>query len=463
MYNVKLTYRDCFGRIYDKAFTCESYDRQIGCTMFYGCCDGEEHDSIKVPDHCVCNMVIEPILEHEGVSKEDKRMRYKFKIICDDFETIITGVCARRCCGEEICTLFDCNDIVVTSTLIKHKDFGHSDKISILRKDVQEVEVIPMRDYMYVSLEWQCEKTLVAFKRMNTLMGIYNTGLSLNPEVFSYHHDSPKYIIVFTTRPLYGGSRISRMLQDNYIDYKYDQVKRRFEVGFDKEIIIELRFANLYKTDNLHSDYVLYDQSCSIDFMNEHKYHRRDEIVLSNYDILISRVKRILGMTIDTHSDVVDALDVLDDLAMNKYIVNSPSKTLIKASKYISEDFIRSLKKANEMPEYMKKAFNIPLGKQEENTMPVRSLPSIKNVTFNKPWTIVSWSDGTVTKCKTTKGTAFREEAGLAICFMKKSMGLTNTQFGKLVEEYKSDDSNSKKRKKEKTEKKQQMKEEKNE
>lgn len=47
----------------------------------------------------------------------------------------------------------------------------------------------------------------------------------------------------------------------------------------------------------------------------------------------------------------------------------------------------------------------------------------IVNVIFNGPATIVFWRDGTKTVVKCTKGDTFSEDAGVALCIVKKMMG----------------------------------------
>lgn len=51
------------------------------------------------------------------------------------------------------------------------------------------------------------------------------------------------------------------------------------------------------------------------------------------------------------------------------------------------------------------------------------TLPKIKNVIFNKPATIVIWSDGTKTVVKTQDKERFNKEKGLAMAIAKKALG----------------------------------------
>lgn len=52
-------------------------------------------------------------------------------------------------------------------------------------------------------------------------------------------------------------------------------------------------------------------------------------------------------------------------------------------------------------------------------------LPTIKNVYFNDPVTVVIWDDGTKTivRCQEQTGDTYSKETGLAMCIAKKAMG----------------------------------------
>lgn len=64
--------------------------------------------------------------------------------------------------------------------------------------------------------------------------------------------------------------------------------------------------------------------------------------------------------------------------------------------------------------------------------------PTIKNVIFNDPATIVMWSDGTKTVVKCGEGDTFDPEKGVAMCCMKKLLGTNKTGSNYLdkVQEY---------------------------
>ena len=69
---------------------------------------------------------------------------------------------------------------------------------------------------------------------------------------------------------------------------------------------------------------------------------------------------------------------------------------------------------------------------REDDVMPIKSLvfpkihtnPHIEKVIFNKPATIVFWSDDTKTVVKCEDGDVWNEEKGLAMAVCKKMLGL---------------------------------------
>ena len=64
--------------------------------------------------------------------------------------------------------------------------------------------------------------------------------------------------------------------------------------------------------------------------------------------------------------------------------------------------------------------------------------PSIKDVIFNDPATIVIWSDGSKTVVKCQPGDTYSKETGLALCIAKKHLGNKgnfNEVFKKWIEE----------------------------
>ena len=76
---------------------------------------------------------------------------------------------------------------------------------------------------------------------------------------------------------------------------------------------------------------------------------------------------------------------------------------------------------------------------KEEQIMKFNSCkPTIKNVIFNDPATIVMWSDGTKTVVKCGENDTFDPEKGVAMCCMKKLLGTNKTGSNYLdkVEKY---------------------------
>lgn len=78
--------------------------------------------------------------------------------------------------------------------------------------------------------------------------------------------------------------------------------------------------------------------------------------------------------------------------------------------------------------DYFRKLFNI---KPREST-----LPSIKNVYFNPPATVVLWDDGTKTVVKCQDGDTYSNETGLALCMAKKAMGNSSRQFNDIFHKW---------------------------
>lgn len=56
-------------------------------------------------------------------------------------------------------------------------------------------------------------------------------------------------------------------------------------------------------------------------------------------------------------------------------------------------------------------------------TEPIKAIPSIKNVIFNDPATIVIWQDGSKTVVKCQDGEIYDPEKGLAMAISKKALG----------------------------------------
>lgn len=75
-----------------------------------------------------------------------------------------------------------------------------------------------------------------------------------------------------------------------------------------------------------------------------------------------------------------------------------------------------------------RKLFNI---KPREST-----LPSIKNVYFNPPATVVLWDDDTKTVVKCQDSDTHSKETGLALCMAKKAMGNSSRQFNDIFKKW---------------------------
>lgn len=67
-------------------------------------------------------------------------------------------------------------------------------------------------------------------------------------------------------------------------------------------------------------------------------------------------------------------------------------------------------------------------------TTPPRSLTP-KTVIFNPPATIVLWEDGTKTVVKCDRRDGYVPITGLALCYMKKSLGNTSRELNKSLRE----------------------------
>lgn len=84
--------------------------------------------------------------------------------------------------------------------------------------------------------------------------------------------------------------------------------------------------------------------------------------------------------------------------------------------------------------EYLEKKAVISSSNHKPNT-----IPTIKNVIFNDPATIVFWSDDTKTVAKTHPGDKFDPEKGLAMAISKKALGNKGDyykMFDKWLSEY---------------------------
>jgi hypothetical protein len=70
----------------------------------------------------------------------------------------------------------------------------------------------------------------------------------------------------------------------------------------------------------------------------------------------------------------------------------------------------------------------------EHKSNPPRSMTP-KTVIFNPPATIVLWKDGTKTTVKCDETDRYIPVLGLALCYMKKSLGNTSRELNKALRE----------------------------
>jgi len=77
-------------------------------------------------------------------------------------------------------------------------------------------------------------------------------------------------------------------------------------------------------------------------------------------------------------------------------------------------------------------ATNLPAVVQELGKMKAR------RVVFNPPATVVLWEDGTKTVVKCDKDDEYNAMTGIALCYMKKSLGNTSRELNKALNKAKS-------------------------
>lgn len=84
-----------------------------------------------------------------------------------------------------------------------------------------------------------------------------------------------------------------------------------------------------------------------------------------------------------------------------------------KSSYYISKSYFKNFKIPGNFKVFIDSdKFNFKLGEVY-----------IKEVIYNNPATIILWSDGSKTTCKTTDGDMYNPEYGLLLCVLKKVIG----------------------------------------
>lgn len=113
-----------------------------------------------------------------------------------------------------------------------------------------------------------------------------------------------------------------------------------------------------------------------------------------------------------------------------------PNTKLIDPNKYFDTDMVMT---KEEMQYCLNDVTVTEKLFKEEKIMRFDSCkPTIKNVIFNDPATIVMWSDGTKTVVKCGENDVFDPEKGVAMCCMKKLIGTNKTGSNYLdkVQEY---------------------------
>lgn len=73
--------------------------------------------------------------------------------------------------------------------------------------------------------------------------------------------------------------------------------------------------------------------------------------------------------------------------------------------------------------------WNAKWNDRHQKPYPIRERKNItiKKIIFSGPCTIILWDDGTKTIARVSEGDEFDPEKGVAVCFMKKIMGHTET------------------------------------
>jgi len=61
-------------------------------------------------------------------------------------------------------------------------------------------------------------------------------------------------------------------------------------------------------------------------------------------------------------------------------------------------------------------------------------MPAIRNVYFNKPYTVVIWKDGTKTIAKCHKKDKYSKAAGFMICWIKKITGMRHEEYTQYLD-----------------------------
>lgn len=136
-------------------------------------------------------------------------------------------------------------------------------------------------------------------------------------------------------------------------------------------------------------------------------------------------------------NNILDKIDdALDAHEAKKYDVPSLYPKMIFNSVYGLT--------AKEHMDYIKYSkFDVAMTGLLNERFSMTKVPSIKNVIFNNPATIVFWSDGTKTIVKAQDGDIFDPEKGLAMAVSKKVFGNKGNYCEKLKKWLPKEDSNN--------------------
>lgn len=146
------------------------------------------------------------------------------------------------------------------------------------------------------------------------------------------------------------------------------------------------------------------------------------EDVAKTFDTMVQRLIDDFELCVDT--DSVKKIDILNGHPI--FITTCGGKS----------EFLRQMEESSfySSPEWRKTMLNAIYGKESRMSR-LDNRPTIEKVYFNKPYTIVIWSDKTKTMVK-AEGEAYDEEKGLAMAICKKFLG-TNKNHSDYFDEFK--------------------------
>lgn len=153
-------------------------------------------------------------------------------------------------------------------------------------------------------------------------------------------------------------------------------------------------------------------------------------------DIVVEEIYRSMVNTIFNTPDLIDRTEKPEWMEDNinpdpKKIFISTRNPYISARKFLDDIDEMSFYKSPEWRKERELLLNKNIFIKKDKDMK----PTIEKVYFNKPYTIVLWSDKTKTMVK-AEGEAYDEEKGLAMAICKKFLG-TNKSQGNYFDEFK--------------------------